>query len=85
MIRTIRDKNRRITHRLAWWAAALLLTPALTLAAAGGQDGVSLGELLPLWSTIPFVGILLSIAIMPLLAPACWHHHFGKLPASWAL
>lgn len=85
MIPTLRHKNRPITHRLAWWAAAMLLTPALTLAATGGQDGVSLGELLPLWSTIPFVGILLSIAIMPLVAPAFWHHHFGKVSAAWAL
>lgn len=37
-----------------------------------------------LWS-IPFAGILLSIAIMPLAAPAFWRHHFGKVSALWAL
>ncbi|MCH8068791.1 MAG: sodium:proton antiporter [Candidatus Marinimicrobia bacterium] len=34
---------------------------------------------------IPFAGILLSIAIFPLVAPRIWHHHFGKISAFWAL
>ncbi len=38
----------------------------------------------PLWG-LPFAGILLSIALMPLLAPTFWHHHFGKVAAAWAL
>jgi Na+/H+ antiporter NhaD/arsenite permease-like protein len=46
---------------------------------------VALGEELPVWSIIPFVGILLSIAFFPLLAPHFWHHHFGKISAFWAL
>jgi len=44
-----------------------------------------LGTLLPVWSAIPFVGILLSIALWPLLAPGFWHHHFGKIAAAWGL
>ena len=31
----------------------------------------------------PFAGLLLSIAVMPLVAPAFWHHHFGKIAAAW--
>jgi Na+/H+ antiporter NhaD/arsenite permease-like protein len=46
---------------------------------------VDLGKLLPLWSGFPFAGILLSIALFPLLAPQFWHHHFGKVTAAWAL
>ncbi|OGB63809.1 MAG: sodium:proton antiporter [Caldithrix sp. RBG_13_44_9] len=46
---------------------------------------VSLGVELPVWSIIPFVGILLSIALFPLLAPHFWHHHFGKVTIFWAL
>lgn len=53
--------------------------------AAAATHGPSLGEQLPLWSAIPFAGILLSIALMPLLAPTFWHHHFGKVSAFWAL
>jgi Na+/H+ antiporter NhaD/arsenite permease-like protein len=37
-----------------------------------------------LW-VVPFAGILLSIALFPLLAPNIWHHHFGKISAFWAL
>ncbi|TKJ37265.1 sodium:proton antiporter [candidate division LCP-89 bacterium B3_LCP] len=45
----------------------------------------SLGANLPLWSALPFVGILLSIALFPLFAPVIWHRHFGKISAFWAL
>ena len=44
-----------------------------------------LGAKLPLWSVIPFIGILLSIAIFPLVAPHFWHEHFPKVSAFWAL
>jgi Na+/H+ antiporter NhaD/arsenite permease-like protein len=46
---------------------------------------VDLGKSLPPWSGFPFAGVLLSIALMPLLAPHFWHHHFGKVTAAWAL
>lgn len=41
-------------------------------------------SLSPIWA-LPFVGLLLSIAVMPLLAPGFWHRHFGKISAAWAL
>ena len=34
---------------------------------------------------VPFFGILLSIALVPLTAPNFWHQHFGKASAFWAL
>ena len=37
------------------------------------------------WWGVPFAGMLLSIALMPLLAPAFWHHHAGKVSAAWSL
>ncbi|MEN3365289.1 MAG: hypothetical protein V7606_2563 [Burkholderiales bacterium] len=43
------------------------------------------GSLLAGWWGIPFAGLLLSIAIGPLLFPHFWHHHFGKLTAAWSL
>jgi Na+/H+ antiporter NhaD/arsenite permease-like protein len=49
-----------------------------------GAHGVD-GATLPLWSIIPFVGILLSIALFPLIAPHFWHHHFPKISAAWAV
>jgi Na+/H+ antiporter NhaD/arsenite permease-like protein len=48
------------------------------------KDHAHLGEFLPLWSCLPFIGMLLSIAFMPLIAPQFWHHHFGKIAAFWA-
>ncbi|KXU88621.1 sodium:proton antiporter [Paraburkholderia monticola] len=44
-------------------------------------DGAHLSAL---WG-LPFAGMLLSIAIFPLVAPVFWHHHFGKIAAAWAL
>jgi Na+/H+ antiporter NhaD/arsenite permease-like protein len=59
---------------------ALPATPALA-AEGAGIDGTQLG--LP-W-IVPFAGLLLSIALMPLAVPRFWHHHFGKVAAFWAL
>jgi Na+/H+ antiporter NhaD/arsenite permease-like protein len=50
----------------------------------GAGEHINLGEILSLYSTIPFIGILLSIALFPLFAPEFWHHHFGKVSAFWA-
>jgi Na+/H+ antiporter NhaD/arsenite permease-like protein len=33
--------------------------------------------------TLPFAGLLLSIAVAPLLAPGLWHRHYGKIAAFW--
>ncbi|MCK5508074.1 MAG: sodium:proton antiporter [Desulfobacterales bacterium] len=53
--------------------------------AHGHGDHINLGEVLPLWSCIPFACMLFSIALFPLLAPKFWHHHFGKVSAFWAV
>ena len=41
-------------------------------------------QLHAVWA-VPFAGLLLSIALLPLLAPGLWHHHFGKIAAAWSL
>jgi Na+/H+ antiporter NhaD/arsenite permease-like protein len=41
-------------------------------------------QLSPLWG-LPFAGLLLSIALMPLLAAPFWHRHYGKVALAWAL
>ena len=64
-----------------WMTACTLLALWPGLAVAAEFDGSTLS---PLWG-IPFAGILLSIAVMPLVAPLFWHHHFGKVAAAWAL
>jgi Na+/H+ antiporter NhaD/arsenite permease-like protein len=34
---------------------------------------------------LPFTGLLVSIAIGPLLFPKLWHAHYGKIAAAWAV
>ncbi|NGP75974.1 sodium:proton antiporter [Balneolaceae bacterium YR4-1] len=53
--------------------------PAFAAESAHSFDGGALS----IWWVIPFAGILLSIAIFPLVAPDFWHHHFGKVSAFW--
>jgi Na+/H+ antiporter NhaD/arsenite permease-like protein len=62
-------------------AFLVVATPALASTGGHGLDGAALGAI---WA-VPFVGMLLSIALFPLLAPHVWHHHFGKIAATWAL
>ena len=38
----------------------------------------------PSWG-VPFAGLLVSIAAMPLVAPSFWHRHYGKVAAAWGL
>jgi Na+/H+ antiporter NhaD/arsenite permease-like protein len=66
-----------------WRGAALALTLALGPLVAGAAELD--GGQLAVWWGIPFAGVLLSIALVPLLAPIFWHHHFGKVAAAWAL
>jgi Na+/H+ antiporter NhaD/arsenite permease-like protein len=62
-------------------AALLLAAGASTAARAAELDGASLSAG---WA-VPFAGMLLSIAVLPLAAPKLWHHHFGKIAAGWSL
>ena len=74
-------KVARIAALSALAAAASL---GNALAAAAGATHVNGAELTAPWA-IPFVGLLLSIAILPLATPKLWHHHYGKIAAAWAM
>ncbi len=56
-----------------------LVIPGPLLAASLSGEGLSL-----VW-IVPFCGVLLSLAVMPLLASRFWHHHYGKVALGWAL
>jgi Na+/H+ antiporter NhaD/arsenite permease-like protein len=71
--------NISVMMRRLW--QGLLLAALPLSASAATLDGATLS---PLWA-LPFAGILLSIAIVPLIAPHAWHSHFGKISAGWAL
>lgn len=59
--------------------AVMVLCPGPAFAA--GLDGAALGAV---WM-LPFVGMLLSVALGPLVASRVWQHHVGKIAAFWSL
>jgi Na+/H+ antiporter NhaD/arsenite permease-like protein len=63
----------------------ILLLPQLLLASSEGSSLHLDGSLLSIFWIIPFVGILLSIAVFPLLAPHFWHQHYGKISFFWGI
>ena len=69
--------NKTFWHRALALFAPLLLCPGL--AGAASIDGAALSA----WWGLPFAGILLSIALCPLVTPTLWHHHYGKIAAAW--
>src|SRR3982751_5304867 len=56
--------------------------------ATGNTEGLTPhlnGHLIGLSWTIPFIGILLSLALIPLISPRFWHLHYGKISLIWGL
>ena len=43
------------------------------------HDPIALGLSLPLGSVVPFAGLLLSIALLPLFAPSLWARHYANV------
>ena len=72
--------NRNILLMLAFLPVVLIAGDS-NLGHAPHLDG-SINNLGIIW-IVPFVGILLSIAIFPLVALDIWHHHFGKISLFW--
>lgn len=60
-----------------------LCVPAMALGMAGYGDSTAAG--VPFWMCIPFAGLLLSIAVLPLLRPFWWEHHRPWVVALWSL
>lgn len=63
-----------------WLFLVVLLYPNMGWAAPG-LDTVSFS---PYWG-IPFIGVLLSLALFPILLEGFWHKHYGKVAAFWAM
>ena len=91
-------KPRRASF-LGGRGAAIILCIGLLLATASAANAgetaappnpaaspaPGLGAALPLWSILPFFGMLLSIALFPLLARRFWERHYAKVAVFWAL
>ncbi|WP_395697057.1 sodium:proton antiporter [Methylocella sp.] len=67
--------------RLLAASAAVFLCPAAPARAAQALDGAAL----PVALALPFAGLLLTIALAPLLAPKWWHARYPLAAAAWAL
>lgn len=66
-------------------AGRLSLFSALSLGATSAHAATVDGSALAFWWGLPFIGVLLSIALCPLFIPVVWEHHFGKITAAWSL
>jgi Na+/H+ antiporter NhaD/arsenite permease-like protein len=62
-------------------ALVIVVLAPLPARAAVALDGAGLS---PLWA-LPFVGILLNIALGPMLFARLWSRHHGKMAAAWAM
>lgn len=80
--------EKRIVRNWLYILAGIVFSLVLALpevAWAAGESSNSLGNMLPMWSVIPFVGILLSIAICPLVNMHWWEHNMDKVSLLWGL
>jgi Na+/H+ antiporter NhaD/arsenite permease-like protein len=76
------DHARRGGRRAAF--ARIGLAAGLGLLAEPALAAELDGRALSLAWALPFVGILLSIALFPLFLSHAWEHHQGKIAAFWA-
>ena len=60
----------------------LLLTNFIFSADGNNSMHLSANDFTLFW-IIPFLGILLSIALFPLIKPDYWHHNYGKISFFW--
>ncbi len=77
-------KSRR--HRCGQSFLTLLSVALMVLCfapVAHAADGAPMVYFSLIW-VLPFAALLLSIALVPLIAPHFWHAHFGKVAAFWS-
>jgi Na+/H+ antiporter NhaD/arsenite permease-like protein len=62
-----------------------LAAGAVLVAGPAPANAAALGELVLPWPwALPFIGLVLSIAVGPLVAPKFWHAHYGKVAFVWS-
>lgn len=59
--------------------------PCHDLVASSAESQHISGSILELYWVVPFLGILLSLALMPILTPRFWHGHYGKVAFFWSV
>ena len=81
---TFRQEAKDFLRVFALTMLLILSCSAIAFAETEGGHH-NLGEQLPIWSVLPFVGMLLSIAIFPLVKPHWWEHNMLKVAMFWSL
>jgi Na+/H+ antiporter NhaD/arsenite permease-like protein len=80
-----RPLSRAMTGGIATTGCGAL---AAIAALAGGTipaNAATLNEIPLSWPwAVPFVGLLMSIALGPVMAPRFWHAHYGKVAFMWS-
>lgn len=75
-----------MNYKKALVVSLLVLTSLFAFSGvAMASEGHELGKELPIWSVLPFVGMLLSIAVIPLVNGHWWEHNMAKVSALWSL
>ncbi len=69
--------NSNVLRALAA-AIAIAAAPSTRAAELAAHHEPLLGSLLPAWSVVPFAGLLLCIAVLPLVAPHFWEKNRNK-------
>jgi Na+/H+ antiporter NhaD/arsenite permease-like protein len=71
-------------HRAPNFLAIGLLSVAVVVAQPGPAHAAALDGATLSWPwALPFGGILLTIALAPLLSRRLWHRHYGKIVLAW--
>jgi len=80
-----REINNKQVNNVLCVISTILFCFCLPTNTFAGLAAHNIGAELPIWSILPFAGILLSIALIPLFWPRFWHRHFPKVSAFWAI
>lgn len=78
--------HARVVFSKLGYALPLMLSGLLLFSSpciAAGNNGIDAHELDIVW-VLPFIGMLLSLALMPIIAPNFWHKNDGKVALCWA-
>ena len=75
-------KLQKLVWTLGLLLCAIVMHPSVAMAAEKGQD---IGKTLPIWFCLPFAGMLLCIAICPLVAGMWWEKNKPYVVIFWSL
>lgn len=75
-------KLQKLVWTLGMLLCAIVMHPSVAMAAEKGQD---IGKTLPIWFCLPFAGMLLCIAICPLVAGMWWEKNKPYVVIFWSL